>query len=121
VAGGERPCAQMKRLTLAVAVSATVLGVLIWLVVSRGGIRDGFAHSAPLADWLVALGTSGLAVATVLLAREARNEAVAVRRRGGDRGGRGLGVLRQADERESPRARDGRRHGTRLTRTGVRV
>jgi hypothetical protein len=69
----------MKRLTLAVAVSVTGLGVLLWLVVSRGGIRGGFADSAPLAEWLVALGTSGLAVATVLLAREARNEAIAVR------------------------------------------
>jgi hypothetical protein len=69
----------MKRLALAVAASVTVLGVLLWLVVSRGGVRGGFVDSAPLAEWLVALGTSGLAVATVLLAREARNEAVAVR------------------------------------------
>ncbi len=69
----------MKRLALGAALSLAVLGVLLWLVVSRGGIRGGFADSAPLAEWLVALGTSGLAVATVLLAREARNEAVAVR------------------------------------------
>lgn len=71
----------MKRLlfTLALVLSLSLFGVLVWLVVARGGIRGGFADSAPLAEWLVALGTSGLAVATVLLAREARNEAIAVR------------------------------------------
>lgn len=71
----------MKRpvVTLALVLSLSIFGVLVWLVVARGGIRRGFADSAPLAEWLVALGTSGLAVATVLLAREARNEAIAVR------------------------------------------
>jgi len=69
----------MKRLTLA-CVALVVLGVLLWLIVTNDGIRGDFDKTAPLADWLVALGTGGLALATFVLAREARNEANLVKR-----------------------------------------
>jgi hypothetical protein len=70
----------MKRFVAVVPLAA--LGFLVWLIVANDGIRGGFADSAPLADWVVALGTGGLglALATFLLAREARNEAQQVRR-----------------------------------------
>src|SRR5439155_19758596 len=71
--------APMKRFAVVLAVFAlTAVCFMLWLTVTRGGIRGGVADTAPLAEWLVALATGGLAVGTLLVAREARNEAKAV-------------------------------------------
>ncbi len=67
------------RLVVLPILAAVLIGVSVWLIVARGDIRGGFRDTAPLAEWFVALGTTLLAIATFLLARQARAEAKAVR------------------------------------------
>lgn len=61
---------------------ASTLKRVDWnLLVGAGdvGLHGWLVRWAPLAEWLVAIGTSGLAAATFVLARRARDEAAAVR------------------------------------------